>query len=706
MLSEAEKQLLVADWNRTEMDYPRGTPLAVLVEEQARSRPDAIAGVFGEESITYRELNERANRLARELVKHGAKPDELVGIFLERSLGMVIALLAVAKSGAAYLPMDPFLPAARLQFMMEESGLRAVITEKHLLSDLPSVQIPTVVLDGQVWQTNSGENLNVAVTPEHLAYAMYTSGSTGKPKGVQVPRGALTNFLWSMRDWLQTTELDRLLAVTTISFDIAGLEIWLPLVVGAQIIMVSRNDVADGTALRNLLDQHNITILQATPVTWRLLIEAGWQGKLDLKAICGGEAMPRELAAKLAPLVGKLWNLYGPTETTIWSTGYPVENGDSRVLIGRPIANTQCYILNQQRQLLPVGSVGELYIAGHGLARGYLNRPDLTAEKFVPDPFSTMPGARMYRTGDLARYMPDGNIECLGRNDHQVKIRGYRIELDEIQVALSRLPGIRQCVVVVREKSPGDAHLAAYYTASEGAKPAVPELRAALRTSLPDYMVPGWFVELEQLPLTYNGKIDIKALPDPFKSAAYSGSPISTELTQAESLLGKHPDLAAVALIMPPNSTPDSRPVAFAVPKGSDEPNVIALRKHMRGHCPEQVIPDTIVFLPEFPLTGNGSVDRVHLAESEWGPGAASAGFGTSSDAPQTETEVILARIWRELLMIPSIGVNDRFFDLGGHSLLTIQLIARVERETGHRLKLRDVLMDTLGQLAMRIDMN
>ena len=526
ILPPSERQHVLSDWNRTEMDYPCEVPLAALVEKQAARKPDAIAVAFGKESITYRELNERANQFARELVKCGAKPDELVGIFVERSVEMVTALLAVVKSGAAYLPMDPNLPAARLQCMMEESGLCAVVTQQHLLSNLPASSIRTLIVEDKGWRANECENLNVPTTPEHLAYVMYTSGSSGKPKGVQIPRSALTNFLWSMREWLQLTERDRWLAVTTISFDIAGLEIWLPLVVGAQTIVASRSDAADGNLLRGLLEKHDITAMQATPITWWLLFGAGWQGKTDLQAICGGEAMPRELAAQLVPLVGKLWNLYGPTETTIWSTGYLVKDGQAPVLIGRPIGNTQCFILNEQQQPVPVGCIGELYIAGDGLARGYLKRPELTREKFVPNPFNSNPSARMYRTGDLARFMPNGEIECLGRTDHQVKIRGHRIELGEIESRLAEYPGVREPVVVAREDTPGNKRVVAYFTSSPDTGPkdntiSAEQLRSHLQSSLPDYMIPAAYVQLQSIPLTANGKLDRKALPVP-ESDSYS----------------------------------------------------------------------------------------------------------------------------------------------------------------------------------------
>ena len=514
LLTPPERQQALVEWNATERAYPRETSLAALVEAQVERTPDAIAVVRGEQRLAYRELNERANRLAQELCKHGAGPDQIIGLFVERSIDMMVALLAIVKTGSAYLPLDPLLPAERLGYMLEDSGVRVVVTEESLRGGLPAFGGVAIVLEDIGWQGNRCDNLAVAVEPEHLAYLIYTSGSTGTPKGVQVPRGALTNVLWSMREWLQLSERDRLLAVTTISFDIAGMDVWLPLLVGAQIVVASREEAADGNALHDLLDRHGITFLQATPVTWRLLFDSGWSGKPDLQAVCTGEAMPQEVAAQLVPRVERVWNLYGPTETTIWSTGYRVADGQEPILIGRPVANTTCYILDGQGQPVPVGVTGELYIGGDGLARGYLNRSELTAEKFVADPFRAG-GERMYRTGDLARHRADGNIECLGRIDHQVKIRGYRIELGEIEAALMAQPEIKQAVVIAREDRPGEKRLVAYLVAAAGTVLTTLELRTRLKRQLPDYMVPTAYVFLDQIPISDNGKIDRKALPLP-----------------------------------------------------------------------------------------------------------------------------------------------------------------------------------------------
>jgi amino acid adenylation domain-containing protein len=508
-LTPAERQQLLIEWNDTKRDYPRETPLAALVEAQVARTPNAIAVVHGEQLLTYADLNERANQLAHELRKHGAGPNQLVGLCVDRSISLIVGLLAIVKTGAAYLPLDPMLPVERLRYMLEDSGVQIVVSEKSIREELPAFPGATILLEDAGLHANPRGNLSISVRPEDLAYLIYTSGSTGKPKGVQVPRGALTNFLWSMREWLELTERDRLLAVTTISFDIAGLEIWLPLLVGATTVVASRESTFDGNALRGLLEQHSITLLQATPVTWRLLFDAGWRGNQDLQAVCGGEAMPPELAAQLAPVVKRAWNMYGPTETTIWSTGCRITSGEQPILIGRPLANTQCYILDDQQQPAPIGVTGELYIGGDGLACGYLNRAELTAEKFVANPFREG-GARMYRTGDLARYRASGNIECLGRLDQQVKIRGFRIELGEIEAALKNQPEIEQAVVIAREDSSGGKRLTAYLVASRELESS--EMRNRLRLFLPDYMLPSAYVFLDRLPISPNGKIDRNAL--------------------------------------------------------------------------------------------------------------------------------------------------------------------------------------------------
>ena len=482
-----------------------------------RRTPDATAVVFEDKDLTYRELNRRANQLAHHLMKLGVGPDVLVGMCVERSIEMVVGLLGILKAGGAYVPLDPAYPPERLSFMLEDAEVSVLLTQNRLVEGLPKNGARVVCLDND-WHEiakEGAENPASKVEPENLAYVIYTSGSTGKPKGVQIPHRAVVNFLTSMSQKPGMTGADRLLAVTTLSFDIAGLEIYLPLSLGACLEIVSREVSSDGSQLLSKLASSGATVMQATPATWRMLLEAGWEGDHRLKVLCGGEAVSRKLADELLQKTGSLWNMYGPTETTIWSTTSKVEPGHGAVPIGKPIANTQIFILDKVLQPTPIGVAGELHIGGEGLARGYLKRPELTAEKFVGDPFGQEPEGRLYKTGDLVRYLPNGEIEFLERIDHQTKIRGFRIELGEIEAVLRQHPAVAETVVVVREDAPGDQRLTAYLVPTQGSAPTVGALRDLLKEKLPEYMVPSAFVTLSVMPLTPNGKVNRRALPPP-----------------------------------------------------------------------------------------------------------------------------------------------------------------------------------------------
>jgi amino acid adenylation domain-containing protein len=517
-MSPSECTRLLETFNATGIDFQRNLRLHDFFEQKAEEIPQAIALVHERQQLTYSELNARANQLARHLQALGVRADTLVGICLTRSLNMVIAMIAVLKAGGAYIPLDPDYPAERIAFMLEDSGKPVLITEEQLVASLPRYATEKVVLldrDSIKIRQHSASTPACTVTAANLAYVIYTSGSTGRPKGVMIPHRAVVNFMESMRREPGLEENDIMLAVTTLSFDIAELELWLPLCVGARVVIASREAASDGERLIGLLRTSGATVMQATPATWRLLLEAGWSGDNHLKVLCGGEALSSRLAGELLPKCGSLWNMYGPTETTIWSCLSRVETG-SAICLGRPIANTQAYILDDDGQPCPLGVRGELYLGGDGLACGYLNRPELTAEKFVTDRLSKRPGAKLYRTGDLVRYLPDGRIEFQGRLDNQVKVRGYRIELGEIESVLSLHPGVANCVVVAREDVPGNRRLVAYIVGSTGAgELSRDELRAHLRQKLPEYMVPSDFALLNALPLTPNGKIDRKNLPVP-----------------------------------------------------------------------------------------------------------------------------------------------------------------------------------------------
>jgi aspartate racemase len=551
LLTEAERHQIQVAWNDTQTDDPRELNVAGMFEAQVERTPEAMALVFQGEQLTYRELNRRANQLAHHLRGLGVGPDVLVGICADRSVEMVVGLLGVLKAGGAYVPLDPSYPKERIAFMVADARITVLLTQQHLVAELPPSEARVVRLDAD-WEAiarHAADNPVSEAKPDDLAYVIYTSGSTGKPKGVQVVRWAVANFLLSMAREPGLTARDTLLAVTTLSFDIAGLELYLPLTVGARLVVVPREVAVDPARLMEELTASGATVMQATPATWRLLLDGGWEGNPGLTVLCGGEAMAPDLAEKLLARVGSLWNVYGPTETTIWSTVHHVRKAGVTIPIGKPIANTQVYVLDAERQPVPAGVVGELYIGGDGMARGYLRRPELTAEKFVADPFRAGPGARLFRTGDLARWLPTGELECLGRIDHQVKVRGFRIELGEVESALLKHPVVSKAVVVAREDSPGQRRLVGYVVPAAGEAPAGGDLRRFVKERLPEYMVPSVVVVLDALPLTPNGKVDRRALPAPAEGRqdqdqAYVAprDPLELELTQIwEATLGVRP---------------------------------------------------------------------------------------------------------------------------------------------------------------------
>ncbi|HET7460394.1 MAG TPA: amino acid adenylation domain-containing protein [Longimicrobium sp.] len=625
LLGETERALVVEAWNRTDAEYPAGACVHELFEAQAERTPGAVAVRFEDESLTYAQLNARANRLAHHLAGLGAGPEARVGICVERSAEMVVAMLAVLKSGAAYLPLDPSYPADRLAYMLEDSGAPLLVTQRSLRGVLPvdGVRIVSVDEDAAAIAANSADAPRTPVGAANAAYVIYTSGSTGKPKGVQVTHGNVVSFFAGMDERVGGSAAGTWLAVTRISFDIHVLELLWPLARGFRVVVQPEPDRArDGESIAEQIRRHAVTHLQCTPSLAAMLIAESGTGVLSglERILLGGEALPSDLAAQItAVLPNRLVNMYGPTETTVWSATHAVDVGEGPIAIGRPIANTRVYVLDAALRPQPAGVPGELFIGGHGVTRGYLGRPGLTAERFVPDAFSAEPGARLYRTGDRARWKettgaevrecasalnssalnssadvrecesafdsPEpqrtsalthsrtGVLEYLGRLDAQVKVRGFRIEPGEIEAVLRRHPGVVECAVVARAAGSGDTRLVAYVVGAAEAD----ELRTHAGRSLPDYMVPGAFVSLDALPLTPNGKLDRKALPAP------GGSSFAT---------------------------------------------------------------------------------RVY-------------------EAPRTEAERKVAAVWAGVLGVENVGAHDRFFDLGGHSLLLVRVQARLREAFG-----------------------
>jgi amino acid adenylation domain-containing protein len=600
VLPEAERRQVVEEWNRTAAEVPADRCIHELFEEQAARAPDAVAVSFEGERLTYAELNARANRLAHHLRELGVGPDARVGVCVERGPKMIVALLAIVKAGGAYVPLDPAYPVDRLRYMLEDSAPVALVTESLLAGTFAGLAVPVVELDTALPAWAQGPETNpgcAGLTPGHLAYIIYTSGSTGRPKGVMVEHRSLVNHTaWQAAEF-GIGAADTVLQRTSISFDASVWELWTPLATGARMLLLSSNAMKDPGAMGRAVEEGGATIAQFVPTLLQAVLVALPAGSsLSCRTLfCGGEPLSAALVQEaISAGVGEVVNLYGPTEATIDSTWHPCPAGDGRApAIGRPVANARMYVLDASGAPAPVGVAGELYVGGAGVARGYLGRPRLTAERFVPDPFATEPGARLYRTGDLGRWRADGTLEFLGRTDFQVKIRGFRIELGEIEAALLEHEAVRECAVLVREDA-GEKRVVAYVVGDVETD----ALRAHVRHSLPDYMVPSAFVLLDALPLTPNGKLDRKALPAP----EYAG-------------------------------------------------------------------------------------DADRYVE------------------PRTPVEEVLAGIWVEVLKVERVGVHDDFFDLGGHSLLIMRLLAEVQATFDVDLSIRNVFsMPTLEAMAEEIE--
>ncbi len=502
------------DCNKTEVDYPRESTMAQLFEQQVARTPDAVAVVSAGRSLTYRELDQRSNQLARHLQQLGVRPETLVGIAVERSIEMMVGLLAILKAGGAYVPMDPGYPVHRIALMIEDSDAPVILATERTRSSLgkSARRVVSIDRDAEAIAGNGTHPVCSAASGQNLAYVIYTSGSTGKPKGVMIEHRHVVNFFTGM-DRAIGSDAGVWLAVTSISFDISVLELFWALTRGFQVII--HGDEGTQT-IPDEIRNYGVTHMQSTPSLARMIAVnpdgLAALGRLK-KLFLGGEALPPSVVRQLRQKFrGELHNMYGPTETTIWSTTFQIAGDPDSIAIGKPIANTQVYVLDSELQPVAAGEAGDLYIGGDGVVRGYWQRPDLTAEKFLNDPFR--PGNRMYRTCDIARFLPDGNLEFLGRGDFQVKLRGFRIEIGEIEAALENQAGVGQSAVVAREFKPEDKRLIAYVVPKPGTRLESADLRAALAATLPEYMVPSHFVFLDSFPLTANGKIDRNALPN------------------------------------------------------------------------------------------------------------------------------------------------------------------------------------------------
>ncbi len=535
MISESERKTLVSDWNDTGKALPEDRLVHELFEEQVRRSPDAPALVFGNERLSYAELNSRSNRLARRLRAAGVGPEVVVGVMMEVSTDLVVSLLAILKAGGAYLPLDPHYPAAHNAFMLEDACAPFLLTRKGGAESLPPYAGHVLLFEELAeWLAGSPENLERITQVRNRAYVIYTSGSTGKPKGVEIEHRSVVNFVVGYREVPGVTAKDAVLAVASFSFDMAVCELFVPLSAGASVIAVDRETVRDSMRLSRAME--SATLVMTTPSMWRLLVDQGWRGKKGLRVVCAGEVLPRGLASELLQRADEVWNSYGPTETTVISSSWRVPEGDGPISIGRPAANTRCYVLDGHGNLQPAGIPGELYIGGAAVGRGYLRRPDLTSERFLADPFSPTPGGRMYRSGDRVRWTRSGALECLGRIDRQVKLRGFRIEPGEIESVLELHDGVRTAHVESL-RGPDGPELVAYYIAFDPVRPGEDELRAFVGQKLPWYMVPSAYVRLTALPMTPNGKVDSKRLPAPDLSRQHDQTDFVAPRSPTESVL-------------------------------------------------------------------------------------------------------------------------------------------------------------------------
>jgi amino acid adenylation domain-containing protein/non-ribosomal peptide synthase protein (TIGR01720 family) len=725
LLSQLEEQRLVREWNETKQDFPADLCVHQLFEAQVERSPEAVAVVSAGQKITYQELNHRANQLARHLRRRGVGPETLVGISIERSVEMIVGLLGILKAGGAYLPLDPNYPQERLALMMTDSRLSVLLTQEELLSKFPDGAFDVVCIDSDWHQIEqeSGDNLDSGVTSENLAYVMYTSGSTGRPKGVLIRHRSVVNHNLSVIELFRLSPDDLVLQFATISFDTSVEEIFPTLMVGATLVLRGTEVVISPAELTRLIEAERLTVLDLPTAYWHQWVSELSQSNEGLPdslrlVILGGEKASAEKFIAWNRAGGAeidLVNTYGPTETTIVATSYEPDASEKRrddlydLPIGRPIPNAQTYILDTNLRPVPLGVPGELYIGGEGVARGYLNRPDLTADRFLPDPFSRQPGGRLYRTGDLVRYRSDGIIEFLGRTDEQVKIRGFRVEPGDVEAALRQHPALREVAVVARQDSPGEHRLVAYCVPHLTRVPAPSDRRRHVRVPLSAEAVvrasgDGTTV-LNTENLSVGGLTLSLQSPDWKENHAVE---VSLQLPGSEARL----DLSGVISWKRENrigirfhdiSATQEAVLSEVIDQAIEEQRAFVgeLRGFLLAKLPEYMIPSAFVVLEALPMTPNGKLDIRALPAPE----STRPESEQEYVAPRTLTEELLASIWAEVLGLDQVGVHDHFFQIGGHSLLATQVIARIRSTFGVELPLRKLFeTPTVAGLAASID--
>lgn len=697
----AEVEETVSDANSIEEIYiPEGQTFNTLFAQTVKEYAKKIAVSFHDTSLTYSQLNDKVDQLVAYFAEQGIKTGDIVALSVDRSIEMLVCLLACLKSGAVYLPLDPEYPLDRIEFMLDDSAAKLLMVSATYKGRYKTRTAEVVV--EEIWPRLSQYKLKSApeVTGADLAYVIYTSGSTGKPKGVQLSHRNLVNFLLSMQKTPGILDSDKLLAITTISFDIAGLELYLPLISCAELVMADNEAIKDGRILISILDEQKISMMQATPSTWQMMLDSGWEKPSHLKALAGGEALPKDLAEKILSRTSSLWNMYGPTETTIWSTVKQVLPGENAITIGRPIDNTQVYIIDEDGRRVSDGIVGEIYIGGTGVATGYLNRPELTAERFVKDKYSKVEGAKIYRTGDLGKIAENGEIICLGRIDHQVKIRGHRIELGEIESAIAKQKDIKQSVVTAWEHTPSDKRLVAYVILANGLantegdipREIINKWRNNLTDELPGYMVPDDFIVMKAFPLTPNAKIDRKALPKPQHKKALDVAVAERELTKNEQIiaeiwsnvlgmqdlepsddffeLGGHSLLAVKVMVEIEKMTGERLPLATLFNNSTIEKLALQLATDHEDEWDTIVPIKTSGTKPPLYLVHGSGLNLLmfkpvshHFSEDQPLYGIQAIGLGKKVDVPDTLEEVAAYHI-KELLKVNPDGP----YNLAGYS--------------------------------------